>query len=131
MSYRLITLSIWCGILIAFPLVTTPTAPINWLQQGANSAKSYFEKGIEPMKKVALCYAALTLTARITSEISKIGRKTYADGHFRTYTQSPLEHIMPSQNDRNLWKYYLKAVPWTIGFTSILGYICDRWGKRK
>ena len=72
MSRRFVMLSISCGILIAIPLVTIPIAPINWLQKGTNATKFYCKKGVEPMKKAALCYAALSLTSEITSQISKI-----------------------------------------------------------
>lgn len=133
MSHRLIMFSIGCGILVTIPLVTTPIAPINWLRQGANAAQFYCKKGIEPMKKAALCYAALSLTAEITTQLSKIGGKSYYDEDYdrHIHIPGPLEHIMPSEFDRSRLGHYLKAVPWTIGFLGILGYISDKWAKRK
>ncbi|TET06222.1 hypothetical protein E3J79_02630 [Candidatus Dependentiae bacterium] len=122
-----------CGILIAISLVTTPVAPINWLQKETNAAKFYCKKGVEPMKKAALCYAALSLTSVITSQISKIGGKSYYNDDYERYVHipGPLKHIMPSEYDRSQLVHYLKAVPWTIGFLGILGYINNKWEKQK
>ena len=129
MMHRLVMLSIGCGILITIPLATTPVAPINWLKKKASTARFYCEKGFEPMKNLILFYLAVKCTAYITNEISQIGDKTNRQGHVTR--PSPLKYIMPSNHDKNLQINYLKAIPWTIGFLGILGYIDNKWEKRK
>lgn len=127
MTHRLVMLS--CGILIAIPLVTTPVAPINWLKKKVSTAKVYCEKGFEPMKNLILFYLAVKYTARTTRKILEI-EIPYRETSLAK-NPSLLDYIMPSNHDKNLQIHYLKAIPWTIGFLGILGYINDKWEKRK
>jgi hypothetical protein len=121
-------LSIGCGILIALPLVITPSAPINWLKKKANTALFYCKKGVKPMKYAILGYLALKCTARITRNILE-SEIPYREKNFEDIPG--LKHIMPSNDDKNIQIHYLKAIPWAIGSLYILGYIRHKCEKRK